>query len=100
MTGIVNGSITQGSRIGYFAALYRRVTQAVSPLIDLLARVLGPTDDDRIANFSLSAARDWAWHVAQVLAPLPRAAQDAEIALLDRLVEGFGRQLWHPDPPF
>ena len=70
----------------------------VSPLIGLISQVLGPTDDDRIANFSLSAARDWAWHVAETLAPLGPVAQAEVIALLDRTVAGFGRHLWHPDP--
>lgn len=71
---------------------------AVSPLIGMISQVLGPTDDDQIANFSLDAARDWAWHVAETLAPLPPADQDRVIDLLDKTVAGFARHLRYPDP--
>lgn len=69
----------------------------VSPLTGLLADVLGKRDDDRIANFSLEGARDFAWDLAETLAPLPFAQQELKIAVLDRLVAGFGRHLWQPD---
>jgi hypothetical protein len=70
----------------------------ISPLIGLVTQVLGPTEDDRIANFSLTAARDWAWHVAKTLAPLDPARQAPVIDLLDRTTAVLGRQLRHPDP--
>jgi hypothetical protein len=71
---------------------------AVSPLLGLLEQVVGEHDDDKIANFSLSTSRDWAWHVATLLAPLDPPAQAPVIATLDKLVSGFARHLWHPDP--
>ena len=70
---------------------------AVSPLIGLVARVIGPHGDDEIANFGLGAARDFAWHVAESLAPLPVALQAPKIAVLDKIVAGFGRHLARPD---
>ena len=70
---------------------------AVSPLIGLLDQVLG-RKADRIANFSLGSARDWAWTVAEMLAPMPPALQEVRIAFLDKLVAGFAQHLWHPDP--
>ena len=66
----------------------------VSPRLGLLAHLLGKRDDDAIANFSLDAARDFAWHVAEVLAPLPLDRQGAKIAPLDRLAAAFGRYRW------
>jgi hypothetical protein len=70
---------------------------AVSPRLGLLDHLLGQRDDDAVANFSMGAARDWAWHVAEALAPLPLPQQEAKIAPLDRLVAAFGRHLAHPD---
>ena len=55
-------------------------------------------DADHIANFSMEAARDWAWSVAEMLAPLPLPLREAKILILDRLVAGFGMHLYHPDP--
>ena len=69
----------------------------VSPLIGLVARVIGHQSDDEIANFGLGAARDFAWHVAESLAPLPLALQAPKIAVLDKIVAGFGRHLARPD---
>ncbi len=68
----------------------------VSPLTGLLDRVMG-RDAGHIANFGIDAARDWAWHVAETLAPLPVAAQPPAIQVLDRTVAALGRHLWHPD---
>ncbi|MGH2670540.1 MAG: DUF5995 family protein, partial [bacterium] len=68
----------------------------VSPLTGLLDRVLG-RDAGRIANFGIDAARDWAWHVAEALAPLPVELQAAKIQVLDRLVAALGRELRDPD---
>jgi hypothetical protein len=70
----------------------------VSPLLGLLARVVGTGDDLKIANFGLDTARDWAWSFAEILAPLPPAQKAPKIATADRLIAGFGQTLWHPDP--
>jgi hypothetical protein len=70
----------------------------VSPLLGLLAQVMGAGDDLKIANFGLDTARDWAWSFAEILAPLAPAQQAPKIATVDRLVTGFGQALWHPDP--
>ena len=69
----------------------------VSPLLGVLEKVVGEHDDDQIANFGLGAARDFAWHVAETLAPLPLPLQAAKIAVLDRIVAAFGRHLAQPD---
>jgi len=69
----------------------------VSPLIGLVARVIGGQGDDEIANFGLGAARDFAWHVAESLAPLPVALQAPKIAVLDKIVAAFARHLVRPD---
>lgn len=71
---------------------------AVSPLLGLLAQVVGKPEDEQIANFGLTTARDWAWTFAEVLAPLSPPEQQAKIDAVDRLVAGFGTALWHPDP--
>jgi hypothetical protein len=69
----------------------------VSPLIGLVAQVLGDQGDDEIANFGLGAARDFAWHVAESLAPLPVELQAPKIAVLDKIVAAFGKHLARPD---
>ncbi|HEV8239897.1 MAG TPA: DUF5995 family protein [Thermoanaerobaculia bacterium] len=69
----------------------------VSPFIGLIAQVLGDQGDDEIANFGLGAARDFAWHVAESLAPLPIALQAPKIAVLDKIVAAFGKHLARPD---
>lgn len=69
----------------------------VSPLIGVLEKVIGQHGDDEIANFGLGAARDFAWHVAESLAPLPLQLQAPKIAVLDRIVAAFGRHLAQPD---
>jgi hypothetical protein len=71
--------------------------EQVSPLLGLIEQVLGP-DDQKIANFGLDAARDWAWAFAETLAPLDPAQQQPKITAVDRLVAGFGQALSHPDP--
>lgn len=70
----------------------------VSPLLGLLEQVVGTGDDERIANFGMDSARDWAWSFAEMLAPLAPARQAPKIAAVDRLVAGFAQTLWHPDP--
>lgn len=69
----------------------------VSPFIGLIAKVIGGQDDDEIANFGLGAARDFAWHVAESLAPLPLELQAPKIAVLDKIVAAFGKHLARPD---
>jgi hypothetical protein len=70
----------------------------VSPFLGLLAQVVGTGNDLKIANFGLDTARDWAWSFAETLAPLTPAQQAPKIATVDRLIAGFGKALWHPDP--
>jgi hypothetical protein len=70
----------------------------VSPLLGLLAQVVGTGNDLKIANFGLDTARDWAWGFAEILAPLTPAQQALKIATVDSLIAGFGQTLWHPDP--
>jgi hypothetical protein len=69
----------------------------VSPLLGLVEKVVGRHADDEIANFGLGAARDFAWHVAESLAPLPLTLQAPKIAVLDRIVAAFARHLAQPD---
>jgi uncharacterized protein DUF5995 len=75
-----------------------RELAAVSPLLGLLAQVVGSPGDEQIANFGIDTARDWAWTFAEVLAPLAPAEQETKIVAVDSLVAGFASALWHPDP--
>jgi hypothetical protein len=65
------------------------------PVLRLFNAVLGRTQTTLI-NFSMERARDRAWAVAEELAPLPRPAQEAAIARLDRGVATFARVVRHP----
>ena len=77
-------------------AVKAQLTEIFPPL-RLIDEVVGQHEEDEIANFSLSTARDFAWHVAEVLAPLPAPSQGPKIALLDKTIAAFGRHLSRPD---
>jgi hypothetical protein len=66
------------------------VIGAFSPLLDLLDRVGGRTDE-RIATFSIANARDEAWHEATRLAVESGAVRDRSILSLDRRVALLGQ---------
>lgn len=67
----------------------------VWPLLRLFNRLLG-TVDDKIINFSMERARDFAWATAQRLAPLTEDEQQREIARLDSEVVKIAELIRHP----
>ena len=69
----------------------------VWPRLRRLDRLAGGAED-RVINFSVSAARDHAWKLAQRLAPMRPEDQTAEIATTDRRVAKLGRLIWKPGP--
>jgi len=66
-----------------------------SPLLDLLDKVGGRTDE-AIANFSIDKAREEAWENAQLLAGQSPTQQQSTINLLDRKVSFLGRLIENP----
>jgi hypothetical protein len=68
---------------------------ALSPWIGLLDTIGGKTDE-MLIEFSLSAARKFAWDVAQTLAPLTSEQQRAKIHDLDAVVSLLGTAIVHP----
>ena len=83
---------------GILAGLVAEVRDELAqvwPMLRLFNAVLGRTQTTLI-NFSMERARDRAWAVAEELAPLPRPAQEAAIARLDRGVAEFARVVRHP----
>ena len=69
----------------------------VWPRLRRLDRLAGDVDD-RVVGFSIGKARDHAWKLAERLAPMSRADQEAEIAATDRRVAKLGRLIWKPGP--
>jgi Family of unknown function (DUF5995) len=83
------------------AALVDRVKQVLaefSPLMHLLGTggPLGDKLEDELVNFSMTEARDDAWRHAQLLAPLPAAAQAGVISVLDDKAVFLGRLVADP----
>jgi uncharacterized protein DUF5995 len=69
----------------------------IFPPLRLIDQVVGRQDEDEVANFSLGTARDFAWHVAESLAPVAVPQQGPKIALLDKTIAAFGRHVARPD---
>ncbi|HEX8141908.1 MAG TPA: DUF5995 family protein [Pyrinomonadaceae bacterium] len=67
----------------------------LSPWIKLIDSI-DPITEDKIINFSLDKARQSAWLVATMLAPLSPAEQSAKLQILDSAVAAFGRLLRQP----
>ncbi len=83
------------------ASLLREVKDELSqvwPLLRLLDRIAG-TADDVMINFSLARARDHAWELAERLAPLSPAEQQAAIVRADDWAAQFGHSIWRPAYP-
>ena len=83
---------------GILAALVGDVQQELAevwPLLRLFNRFLG-TADDKIINFSMERARDFAWATAQRLAPLTENEQQREITRLDSEVVKIAGLIRHP----
>ena len=68
---------------------------AVSPLIGDLEKI-GLRDETSVINFSLQAARDYAWVVAESLAGEPQVLHSITIDGLDLAVSLKGREILHP----
>ena len=65
------------------------------PILKFMNRYLGNTQT-AIINFSMEKARDNAWSVAELLAPLAESAQKVEIAKIDAEVAAFASVIRHP----
>ena len=61
----------------------------------ILNRFLGGTED-KIINFSMGRARDFAWSVAEQLAPMTAAEQARKITQLDTGVVKIAKLIRHP----
>jgi len=68
---------------------------SLSPLIGDLEK-LGLRSETSVINFSLQAARDNAWFIAQGLASEPALLQDVTIDGLDLAASIKGRAILHP----
>lgn len=107
--GIVAAEICPGEKLQGFAndfekvnlvlaELFEPVQQAVnqfSPLLDILDRVGGITDE-AIVGFSIKEARQEAWNHAQIIAQQSLEQQQVTIASLDRKVAFLGRIVASP----
>ena len=65
------------------------------PVLRLLDHIAGRTDEILI-NFNMKKARDYAWKVAERLAPLEQTVQMDQINELDIRIAAFGRMIRHP----
>lgn len=69
--------------------------ETIWPVLGVLDRAIGSAED-RIANFSMTKAREAAWGFATKLAAAHEAEHDALIAARDAEVAMFGHVLWRP----
>ncbi len=69
-----------------------------SPLLDILDR-LGGEKDERLVTFSISTARDEAWHEATRLAVESPARRERSMLSLDRRVALLSEHIIAPDGP-
>jgi hypothetical protein len=76
----------------------KRVLAEFSPLMHLLddGGTWGDKLEDDVVNFSMTEARNDAWAHAQLLAPLPAAAQAGAIGVLDDKATFLGRLIADP----
>ncbi len=74
------------------------VVSEFSPLLDILDRVGGRTDES-VATFSVVHARDEAWHEATRLALEPGALRERSTLSLDRRVTLLGDRILLPGGP-
>lgn len=65
------------------------------PALQLLDHVAGRTDEVLI-NFNMKKARDYAWKVAEKLAPIEPTEQMSKITALDSRIAAFGRMIRNP----
>ncbi len=80
------------------AGLVGKVQQELAeiwPILRIMNRYLG-TVETTIINFSMEKARDHAWSVAELLAPLPQTVQDEKITELDTKVASLARVIRFP----
>jgi len=68
---------------------------AISPLLNLLDYV-GGKRDEAVFNFSLRAARNAVWSVAELLAPLDSAKQAREIEKIDIKIQKLAELILKP----
>jgi hypothetical protein len=107
--GVAAAEVSPGDELPSLKTDFDRINQILSSLIDqvedeinevspwlaVLDHIGGRTDE-MIVNFSIDAARDHAWAVAQKLAPLPPDQWGPVLTKLDRDVEELGRIIKHP----
>lgn len=67
----------------------------VSPWLELLFRI-GGTGEDDVVNWSMDAARDYAWVLANVLAPMGETQREAFIAQANLEIASLGRDIIDP----
>jgi hypothetical protein len=95
---IVQQSYEQASRLGYFAALYRRVTRAVrdgisggsfqnGPLMEHLDVVFASRYLDALATFQASGVAGRSWMVAF------QGCKDADLLILQQLLSGMNAHI-------
>ena len=95
---IVQHSYDQASRLGYFAALYRRVTRAVrdgissgsfqnGPLMEQLDVVFASRYLDALATFRASGVAGRSWMVAF------QGCMDADLLILQQLMSGMNAHI-------
>ncbi len=66
----------------------------ISPRFGRIQRMTFTTLDDKVFGFGMTAARDFAWLLAQELAATERAGWPAVIARRDAWAAAFGRRLY------
>jgi hypothetical protein len=109
--GIAAATTSPGDRIDDLEDDFDRINAILTGLVDdverqltviwpklaSLGRVAG-RKDDAVINFSITKARDYAWHGAKTLAPLDDRERQPIIDRIDLKAALVGRAIRHPGP--
>ena len=107
--GIAAARTSPGQDVSNLKSDFNKINDILAALVDgvekelaqiwpslwLLDHIAGRTDEVLI-NFNMKKARDYAWKVAEKLAPLEQSEQMAEINALDIRIAAFGRMIRRP----
>ncbi|MFY0566668.1 DUF5995 family protein [Archangium lansingense] len=107
--GIAAATVAPGPQLAALKEDFHRINALLSRLVAVIEVELGevsprlkrleaisPDGEDAVFNFAMDAAREAAWLLAEVLAPLPQEKWGPLIEAHDQVVADLGRLILHP----
>ncbi|RKG99804.1 hypothetical protein D7X32_25490 [Corallococcus carmarthensis] len=107
--GIAAATVAPGHELASLKEDFNRINTLLSRLVSVIEVELGevsprlkrleaisPDGEDKIFNFAMDAAREGAWLLAELLAPLPQEQWAPMIAAHDQVVADLGKLILQP----